>query len=39
MHARCEYAMMILNTCKNYQYTVDQDQIKKEKSTFVVRLD
>jgi len=39
MHARCEDAMMILNTCKNCLYTVDQDQIKKEKATFVVQHD
>ena len=29
MHGRCdcEDAMMILNTCENFLYTVDQDQI------------
>jgi len=39
MHARCEDTIMILNTCENFLYTVDQDQIiKREKATLLSKI-
>jgi len=40
MHARYEDTIMILNTCENFLYTVDQDQfIKRKKATFALQHD